>query len=105
MDSRPFAAVAAEAKGEKQSLWGQTMNPTDPSISPYLRIPRRPLGEVCRSLGHDLSSLACPHCAVRELCRRTDTSRNPLEDLVSPGTIVPPAKTRADFRCDLMMVA
>jgi hypothetical protein len=81
------------------------MNRTDPSVSPYLRNPARSLGEVCRGLGRDLAGLACPACAVRELCRRTDTSRERLEDLVSPRAIVPPAKRQVDRRCDLMMVA
>ena len=82
------------------------MNSTDPpSISPYLLTPARALAEVCRSLGHDRGGLECPHCPVRNLCERTDTSRPPKEDLLSPGSDLPTVKRQADPRCKLVMAA
>jgi len=83
------------------------MNSTDPppSISPYLLTPARALAEVCRSLGHDRGGLECPTCPIRSFCMRTDTSRQPKEELVSPGGNAPIAKRQAYPRRKLVMAA
>ena len=90
---------------EQQSLGVEIVISSTSSGSPFLSTPARTLAEVCRGLGRDLGGRACPQCAVRDFCKRTDTSGERGEDLVKPGEIVPPAKRQSDFQREVMMAA